>query len=453
MLKIEISQPVSKRIIILWLLTVVGLTLSACTTQSQTATPTNPTQTPIAAPTATPTSPPPPTKTAPLPTPFTLEETLSTVGYSLPLTIQHVTETKAILFFKLDTPAEGKLFYWPVGEEETLSEFSFPKTASRQQITLEGLTPGTEYQAVVGISTGEGSYQQPYYLSKEKEWGAINFHTASDSLPLRVGIVGDSGLGEQITMDLAEQMASYDLDFVLHAGDLVYLMELNSTPFEAYALKYYIPFASLLHEMPVYPVVGNHDVEPAARWQDNTPFYYYVFPSFTSPDFDPSDYETRNQWYSFAYGSFQFLMLDTQAFFSEEGRAEQDAWLEERLADDCFRYTIPVFHVPAYASGQRPEEYRVVRLSWDALFQEANVPVVFSGHEHFYERLSVNDITYIVTGGGSSVLYDLKERQAESQFFARQTHFTLMEIYTDRIELSAITEEGEIIDQATIPLD
>lgn len=430
-----------------------ALILSACISQPQTTAPTPTIKTTAVenSPSGDLSAPPIPTEALPTPTAFALAVSLSEVGYDLPLTIRHITETQAVLFFSLDAPVEGTLFYWPEGEQENILEIPLDGTASRQQIILEGLTPGTDYHAVIGLSTDEGAYQPPHFAGQE--WGAVNFRTASNELPIRVGILGDSGLGEQVTFDLVEQMASHDLDFVLHTGDLVYLMQQNASPFEAYTLKFYTPFAPLLHQMPVYPSVGNHDVEPAARWKDNMPFYYSVFLSFTNPNFDPADYEARNQWYSVPYGSIQFLMLDTQTFFSEEGRAEQDAWLQERLADENFQYTIPVFHVPPYASGQRPEEYRVVRLSWDAMFQEANVPVVFSGHEHFYERLIANDITYIVTGGGSSVLYNFIDRQPESQFFARETHFVLMEIYDDHIELTAITEEGEILDQVTIPLE
>jgi hypothetical protein len=94
----------------------------------------------------------------------------------------------------------------------------------------------------------------------------------------------------------------------------------------------------------------------------------------------------------------------------------------------------------------------VVRYSWGALFTEANVPVVFSGHDHFYERLHAEGITYIVSGGGCSVLYDRVELLPESQVFARWMHFVLMEVYEDRIELQAIALDGEILDQVTILL-
>ncbi len=78
---------------------------------------------------------------------------------------------------------------------------------------------------------------------------------------------------------------------------------------------------------------------------------------------------------------------------------------------------------------------------------------MFSGHEHFYERLETDGISYLISGGGCSVLYNMVEQHSQSQVFARQMHFVLMEIYTDRIEISAITEAGELLDQVNIPLE
>jgi hypothetical protein len=58
-----------------------------------------------------------------------------------------------------------------------------------------------------------------------------------------------------------------------------------------------------------------------------------------------------------------------------------------------------------------------------------------------------------VSGGGSSTLYAQGERLPESQLYVRKTHFVLLEIYTDRIELQAISKEGDVLDQAVIELE
>ena len=404
-----------------------------------------------ATPAGTPTALLPPTPT-PAPALDPEDFPLSGTAYVLPLTIQHTTPTSATLLFELDAPSAGVLVYGPAeGGPATLSAVDLPPTETRHQITLEGLAPGTTYRAAVGLSEGEGLYTQPAFMGQP--WGTVQFRTLPEEPPLRIGVIGDSGFGQPVTFELAEEMARHDLDFVLHTGDLVYRAFENASPVEAYALKWYLPFAPLLRRMPVYPVVGNHDIEAASMWE-GAPFYYYAFPPFPDPDFPPSAFEGRNQWYAFAWNDIQFLMLDTQTFFGEAGRAEQDAWLAERLADRRFAHTIPVFHVPPYSSGPHgATDSLPVRLVWGPLFEAVDVPLVLSGHDHDYERLLVNGITYVVSGGGSATIYEMETLLEESQAAAQRAHFVLLEITADRIVLSAIAPDGEVFDQAVIPLE
>ena len=100
-----------------------------------------------------------------------------------------------------------------------------------------------------------------------------------------------------------------------------------------------------------------------------------------------------------------------------------------------------------------PDDGDPVRLSWNYLFEAASVPLVLSGHFHHYERLSANGITYLVSGGGSSTLYAQGGSLPESHLYVPRTHFVLLEIYPDRIEISAIAKEGDTFDRSTITLD
>ncbi len=410
----------------------------------------NPTQTARLSPTATPTAAGTPTSTSSQTiTPIRLGDTLAEAEYLLPLRVQHVTEKGAILLFELNAPSEGVLLYWPVDAPQSQSSLNLLPDEPRQQITLEGLEPGVTYQAELGLLDSAGMYRQPGFMGQV--WGPIRFRTVPAGEMLRVGVVGDSGFGQQATFSLAEQMAGANLDLTLHTGDVVYRIVDNADPLEAYTLKFYAPFAPVLRQMPFYPVLGNHDVEPSTLW-NGTPFYHHAFPPFPNPDFAPSDQAELNRWYAFAYDQIQFIMLDTQAFYGETGWAEQNAWLQERLQDPLFAYSIPVFHVPPYTSGRYRDAGQSIAQAWSPLFESAGVPLVLSGHDHNYQRLVVNDVTYVISGGGSVYLYDSQGAIPESRAFAKRTHFVLLGFYPDRIELQAIALGGEVLDQATIPL-
>jgi hypothetical protein len=108
--------------------------------------------------------------------------------------------------------------------------------------------------------------------------------------------------------------------------------------------------------------------------------------------------------------------------------------------------------VPPYTSGRHQLDGKVVVSSWVPLFEASNVRLVLSGHDHNYERLSKNGITYVVSGGGSTVLYPMGVQQAHSIYFANRTHFAFLEIGAEEILLNAIGVDGEIFDQTRIPL-
>ncbi len=395
----------------------------------------------IPVPTSTPTISPTPT-----PDVFAAEFPLGDVAYVLPLTIRHITPTRAVLFFELDQAVEGILFYQVDGAAAG-GELPFDADAVRHQLTLNVLVPGTTYKIRVGIPGADGEFTEPHFLGEK--WGPFTVHTPAEINPLRFGVIGDASFGDSVTASLVEQMAAANLDFVLHTGDVVDETELNADPFESYAHKYYQTFAPLLQQLPVYTVPGNHDYDPDIRWQGE-PFYFNAFPPFEDPRIPASG---TSQYYAFVMDGLQFIMLDSQVFFGIAGREAEQSWLIERLGDDRFQASIAVFHVSPFSSSSVHRNEGVpVRDSWSPLFQEANIPLVFSGHTHQYERLQVNNVTYIVSGGGSSITYAGGELLPQSQVFARKSHFVLVVVYPDRLELTSFSVAGETIDQVDIQL-
>jgi 3',5'-cyclic AMP phosphodiesterase CpdA len=205
----------------------------------------------------------------------------------------------------------------------------------------------------------------------------------------------------------------------------------------------------VLNRYPIYPVPGNHEYYADAFFEDQ-PYYFHVFPPLVDPQSGDIGELTSRKWYAIELTPIQILMLDSQLFWRGEGRSEQTAWLAERLEDDRFQLTIPIMHVPPFTSGIYPNDGRVVRVDWVPLFESGRVPLVLSGHDHNYQRLRQNEITYIVTGGGSSILYPMGTLLDQSQYFAQRTHFVLLEFQPDHVKLSAITPTGEILDQAVV---
>jgi predicted phosphodiesterase len=375
---------------------------------------------------------------------------LAEVAYRLPLTLRHVSQSSATLFFELNLPAEGQFVLQPTTQTESGFERALDPGQTRHLLTFEKLTPGTEYEAFVVLGNSREAYQQPNFQSRA--WGPVRFSTPTDTGPLRFGVIGDASFGDPATIALIAAMADSELDFVLNLGDVVDETGPVSDPYESYAVKFYSPFEPLLTRMPIYTVPGNHDYDPDIRW-NGSPFYDTAFPPFPDPLFPGQGDRSRNQYYAVAYQGVQFVFLDTQTFYGVPGREEQLVWLTERLVDPTFAATVPIFHVsPLSSSSVHPRDGRPVRSTWSPLFEAAGVPVVFSGHFHQYERLQAGGITYVVSGGGSSILYAPGALVPESQIFHRRTHFVLGELEAGLLRLTAIGLEGEILDQVEIPL-
>jgi len=74
------------------------------------------------------------------------------------------------------------------------------------------------------------------------------------------------------------------------------------------------------------------------------------------------------------------------------------------------------------------------------------VSVVFTGHEHLYERIKPqHGITHFVSGGVGRYLYDYKP-SAFDEVGLSEHHFMVAQIAGDRLFFEAITHTQQLID-------
>ena len=81
------------------------------------------------------------------------------------------------------------------------------------------------------------------------------------------------------------------------------------------------------------------------------------------------------------------------------------AWIEDELKKSGEKWKIPYFHHPLYSSGERHgSQLTTLRKVLEPLFVKYNVSVVFTGHDHFYERIKPqNGIVHFVVGSGGQL--------------------------------------------------
>ncbi|GAG65425.1 unnamed protein product, partial [marine sediment metagenome] len=134
---------------------------------------------------------------------------------------------------------------------------------------------------------------------------------------------------------------------------------------------------------------------------------------------------------------------------------EQIDWLLADLAlHQDYEWKIVVQHRSAYASSNPYKQglYDDLKTLLVPIYEENNISMVICGHDHFYERLYKNNITYIITGGAGAPLYDFVDalQIEESVYGESANHAVLIEVYENQIDLRAFRTNQSLMDQYTI---
>jgi predicted MPP superfamily phosphohydrolase len=255
---------------------------------------------------------------------------------------------------------------------------------------------------------------------------------------VRFAVIGDWGTGDHDGVGTAKQMfASHQrtpLDFIIAAGDNVY----PNGSGRYFIKNFEQPFAPLIKDrVNFYAVLGNHDVDEGR--QDQT-----QYPLFNMAGQNYYKLERGN-------GLVEFFMLD-----STDWDATQTTWLESSLKASKAKWKIAVFHHPIYSSGKKHGSALGLRKRLEPLFTRYGVNVVFSGHDHIYERTKLQQgIQYFVTGAGGEIRrgdVDMKSSIRETSYDA-DNHFMLIEVADKEVGFQAISETGIVVDSGTIKQD
>jgi hypothetical protein len=255
---------------------------------------------------------------------------------------------------------------------------------------------------------------------------------------VKFAVIGDSGRGSPEQHQVAAQMARsrerFDFDFVLMVGDNIY--EGPASP-EDYRLKFEEPYKDLLEDgVKFFAVLGNHD-DP--RQVEYAPFNmggqrYYSF----APPADPLTRLTTR---------VEFFALDSTTL-----DRPQVAWLDERLGASRAEWKVVFLHHPLYTSGRYRNHSLAHRWALEPVLTRHDVSMVFSGHEHIYQRTELQQgILYFVTGAAGSLRHgDGVAAPFIARTFADDYHFMLVEIDDGAIHFQAISRSGHTIDAGTL---
>ena len=312
----------------------------------------------------------------------------------------------------------------------------------------EEVTGVFHHVTVTGLKVDEHYFYQSITISEKGDTllGPVTpLHIPDyEQMPISFSVVGDTQGNPKVWRRIATLMERERPSFIIHVGDLVQYGPHK----DDWTDEFFKPAAQLLRFYPLYPAIGNHEMNH--EW-----FYRY----FYLPD---------PEWfYTVKKGNALFIFVDTNKDILPG--SEQYRKLEKLLASSGETWKIMVHHHPVYSSSensygnswfQRQQHGDPNEMHLNKLYETYGVDMVFNGHIHMYERTwpiannkidFVNGVTYITLGGGGGTL---DKAAANKTWYAARTrnthHFLDLSIAGHTLFARAIDTTGVVFDSWAI---
>jgi hypothetical protein len=245
---------------------------------------------------------------------------------------------------------------------------------------------------------------------------------------LKFAAMGDNGTGDRAQYEMAEQMvkthAAFPFDLVIMLGDNMYGGQSPSD----FVKKFEQPYGPLLTAGVTFQAsIGNHDRPEQVSYKP---------------------YNMNGQrYYSYVKKNVRFFALDSNLV-----DRKQLEWLEGTLRDAKEDWKICYFHHPLYSNASRHGSSVDLRILLEPIFIKYGVNVVFSGHDHVYERLKPQKGIYYFVSGAAGELRrgDLTKSDQTAAGFDQDRSFMAVEVSGSAMFFQAISRTGQIVDSGTI---
>jgi acid phosphatase type 7 len=237
-------------------------------------------------------------------------------------------------------------------------------------------------------------------------------------------IYGDSRTGNDIHQQIVNLIQEREPEAVFHTGDMVE---------DGYDPSDWLTFDNITRDLQdsseFFPCLGNHENE--------SPFY---FAYFGIPE--------SMRWYSANRFGLHFVVLDSN--WAIGVGSDQYNWLVDDLTNSTADFNVVLLHHPIYSVTREDTYYSQLQSVLVPVFQQHNVRIVFSGHEHNYERFYDAGIYYIVTGGGGAPLYDKTLDDPRLQVFMMKHHYCYLTYDGDNLAVKVYDNHDNLIDQFSV---
>jgi len=256
---------------------------------------------------------------------------------------------------------------------------------------------------------------------------------------VRFAVIGDYGAGGNEAADVAYLVAGWQPEFIITVGDNNYpdgaqgTIDANIGQFyHTYISPYAGSYGQGAGQNRFFPALGNHDYGTGSA----QPYLDY----FTLPG--------NERYYDFTWGPVHFFALNSDPNEPDGvgSSSPQAAWLQGQMAGSTSAWQIVYFHAAPYSSGYH---HSTDWMRWP--FQEWGADAVLAGHDHDYERLLINGLSYFVNGLGGGAIYSFGDKLEGSQVRYNDNYGAmLVDASVSTMTFQFITRQGQVIDSYTI---
>lgn len=267
---------------------------------------------------------------------------------------------------------------------------------------------------------------------------------------LRFAIIGDFGENGAEPRSVADLVKSWQPEFITTVGDNNYPVgsaETIDPNIGQYYHEYIYPYkgiyttpVSTITENRFWPALGNHD------WLGLS----CVGQTCSGPYFDYFTLPGNERYYDIVRGPVHFFFLDSddQEPDGITPTSAQARWLHDKLAAAQERWKLVFMHHPPYSSGLTHGPQPLLQWPYKAWGADA----VLTGHEHVYERSTVDGLPYFVTGlGGRNERSFGRPRVCSEVHYNEDFGAMLVEANSETITFQFMNVSNQVIDTYTLP--
>lgn len=307
----------------------------------------------------------------------------------------------------------------------------------RWHVSLTGLTQGTEYRYKIGGFEESFRVPQESDVTRFLYLGDVQFQESMEEY---------EEWGQMVRRAYREHP---DLDFAVIGGDLV------NSPGELSQWETFLEACDVFAKLPVVTVAGNHE---------GVHSNYTYQKLFALPD-DAEEDQSGEEFYSLDFGNVRMLMMDS-SFLTEERRQSmgKDAWAkEEQRVEAWIRsrtgscekpWLAAVIHHPVYGMHDEDTVSPQIRRLWAPLLETGGVRIVFSGHQHLYQRTrSIHGVVYLMGNSGqreSRFFHGNNLPEYTQQIYDRGANYQIVEAGARRLKMTSYNKKGLVIDETVL---